>query len=371
MKLKIQQWLNNIMPSFFAHSSDDKKNIGNIQDSFPDLDDAVKPVEPVAPVNNTQDSFPDLDADQIRKCPNCGIKNKIPTGKPLYEAKCGKCKQSLNEVDKRGLPQTESARDLLKEHAERKARAAGKQTEIEARVAKEQAERKAKQEAEKQTVRERERMRQELFNRNKDLVEKFLQIAERKVSIIDDYGDENWGILPDEILTCLKKISQRENSYIDWKGYSKKGYLPDAYGWLRDKLKNIFIEYHKECQSKASTIGQLHNMSGVEFEVWVVKVLKENGFDDVRGTPASGDQGADIIAKKDGRIIIIQTKRNKGAVGNKAVQEVISALQYYSGDEGWVITNSTFTSSAKALAQKSNIKLIDGKALLQFKDYIN
>jgi hypothetical protein len=350
MKLKIQKWLNNIMPSLFAHSSDDKRNIGNAQNSLPDLDAAAKPVEPVAPVNNTQNSLPDLDADQIRKCPNCGIKNKIPTGKPLYEAKCGKCKQSLNEVDKRELPKTESARELLKGYAERKARVARKQTEIEVGVARE---------------------RQELFNRNKDLVEKFLQIAERKVSIIDDYGDENWGILPDEILTCLKKISQRENRYIDWKGYSKKGYLPDAYGWLRGKLNNIFIEYHKECQSKASTIGQLHNMSGVEFEVWVVKVLKETGFNDVRGTPASGDQGADIIAKKDGRIIIIQTKRNKGAVGNKAVQEVISAIQYYGGDEGWVITNSTFTSSAKALAQKSDIKLIDGKALSRIKDFIN
>jgi HJR/Mrr/RecB family endonuclease len=112
-------------------------------------------------------------------------------------------------------------------------------------------------------------------------------------------------------------------------------------------------------------------MSGPEFEAWVVKVLKENGFNDVRGTPATGDQGADIIANKDGKNIIIQTKRYKGTVGNKAVQEVISAVHYYGGDEGWVITNSTFTPSAKALAQKSKIKLIDGYALFQIKDFIN
>jgi len=29
----------------------------------------------------------------------------------------------------------------------------------------------------------------------------------------------------------------------------------------------------------------------------------------------------------------------------------------------WVITNSTFTASAKALAQKTGIRLIDGRAL--------
>ena len=52
-------------------------------------------------------------------------------------------------------------------------------------------------------------------------------------------------------------------------------------------------------------------------------------------------------------------------VGNKAVQQVLGALAYYGGDEGWVITNSFFTPSAKALAQKSNVKLVDGKKLEQ------
>jgi Restriction endonuclease len=69
--------------------------------------------------------------------------------------------------------------------------------------------------------------------------------------------------------------------------------------------------------------------------------------------PATGDQGADLIAKKNGRTIIIQAKCYQGTVGNKAVQEVISALAYYGGDEGWVVTNSFFTPSAKALAHPS------------------
>jgi restriction system protein len=64
-------------------------------------------------------------------------------------------------------------------------------------------------------------------------------------------------------------------------------------------------------------------------------------------------------------MILIQAKRYQGAVGNRAVQEVISAVAYYGGDEGWVITNSSFTPSAKALAQKSNVRLIDGRKLKQ------
>ena len=45
------------------------------------------------------------------------------------------------------------------------------------------------------------------------------------------------------------------------------------------------------------------------------------------------------------------------------MQEVVGAVSFYDADEGWVITNSTFTPDAKALAQKNNVTLIDGHAL--------
>lgn len=212
---------------------------------------------------------------------------------------------------------------------------------------------------------------EDLYKRNTNLITNFLQIAERKVSVIDDYGDENGDALHGEIEICLKKISHQENEQIDWQHYKKfNSGLPDEYERLKNKLKIAFLEYHKKAANREASINDVHKMSGVEFETWVVNILKENGFNNVRGTPAVGDQGADIIAERNGRNIIIQAKRHKGTVGNRAVQEVISAVQYYGGDEGWVITNSTFTPSAKALAQKSKIKLIDGKALSQIEDYI-
>lgn len=206
----------------------------------------------------------------------------------------------------------------------------------------------------------RSERRRDLYKRNYNLIVNFLQIAERKVSIIDDYGDENWGALSKEIDICLKKIYQlKDNS----------DFLDES-AWLKNKLNKSFLAYHKKVAKREASIKDIHKMSGVDFESWVVKILKENGFNNVRGTPAVGDQGADIIAERNGRNIVIQAKRYKGTVGNKAVQEVISAVQYYGSAEGWVITNSTFTTSAKALAQKSKIKLIDGKALSQIKNYI-
>src|ERR1700719_2724644 len=48
--------------------------------------------------------------------------------------------------------------------------------------------------------------------KHSDLVDKFLEIAERKVSVLDDYGDENWDCLSEEIDKCLVKFLKREPS---------------------------------------------------------------------------------------------------------------------------------------------------------------
>jgi restriction endonuclease Mrr len=131
---------------------------------------------------------------------------------------------------------------------------------------------------------------------------------------------------------------------------------------LYNMLEDRFKEYHLAKLNDPVAITDTAELSGVEFETYVARIFMKCGYQ-VSGTRATGDQGADLIAERDSRKIIIQAKRYDGAVGNKAVQEVIGALSFYGGDEGWVVTNSTFTQSAKALAQKANVKLIDGAQL--------
>jgi len=205
------------------------------------------------------------------------------------------------------------------------------------------------------SINDRERARRQLFSSNMDLVQKFLEIAERKICILDDYGDENWEAFPQEIETCISKIAKRNR-------LNPQERLPNEYHWLREQLDAAFREYHGKQKAKASNTVKVDGLSGVEFETWLAKFLTEKGFD-VRGTPATGDQGADLIAKKNGRTVVVQAKRYQGTVGNSTVQEVIGAIAYYGADEGWVVTNASFTPSAKALAQKTNVRLIDGHGL--------
>lgn len=204
-----------------------------------------------------------------------------------------------------------------------------------------------------------------LLTKYADLVNMFLDIAERKVSVLDEYGDERLYLLNGLVDECVAKIAGREGgSEIHIMAELKKGgiFLHKRHKELlriRKTLPAIFAKYHAEQKSKRKTIEELASLSGVDFETAVGRVLLEHGWH-VSATAATGDQGADIIASKGERRVIIQAKRYSGPVGNKAVQEVVGAILFYGGTEGCVVTNSTFTPAARALAQKNNIRLIDG-----------
>jgi hypothetical protein len=212
------------------------------------------------------------------------------------------------------------------------------------------------------------------LTKNSDLVDRFLEIAERKVSILDDYGDENWEALPVEVYKCLLKIAKR-NPLIDVSRIGVKslltpglkkllgGYNEPTARYMAASLESRFRAYHDARKKSPSAAHDIGALSGTDFETYLAKLLKQAGFESVVGTPASGDQGADLIARRSGKTIAIQAKGYRGSVGNGAVQEIVGAIRFYRADEGWVITNSTFTASARALAQANNIRLIDGSDL--------
>ena len=106
--------------------------------------------------------------------------------------------------------------------------------------------------------------------------------------------------------------------------------------------------------AKASALDQL---SGTEFEEFLAGLFRAQGYA-AELTAVTGDYGADLILSKDGRRIAVQTKRYVGSVGVQAVQEALSGRAYYQCDTAWVVTTGAFTINARALAEKSGVKLI-------------
>ena len=109
--------------------------------------------------------------------------------------------------------------------------------------------------------------------------------------------------------------------------------------------------------------------SPLEYEQKIANKLQELGFI-VRVTKASGDQGADIIAEKDGKSFAIQCKLYSSPVGNKAVQEAYAAATFYQKDKGVVVSNADFTKSARQLANTCEIILLNDYQLDHLLDYV-
>ena len=100
-------------------------------------------------------------------------------------------------------------------------------------------------------------------------------------------------------------------------------------------------------------------MDGLKFEEYCANILRSQGYKHVKVTKASGDQGVDVLAFRKRKKYAIQCKYYSEPVSNTAVQEVLAGKLYYKCDEAIVMTNSTFTQSAKELAEKTGVELWD------------
>ena len=113
----------------------------------------------------------------------------------------------------------------------------------------------------------------------------------------------------------------------------------------------------------------IDTMSGLEFEEYVAKILKNNGYK-IYLTKSSHDFGADIIVYNLGSKklkMVIQLKRYSEKIPISAVQEVFAAMFYYDADISVVLTNNYFSNASITLADKIGVELWDRGVLLALK----
>ncbi len=115
--------------------------------------------------------------------------------------------------------------------------------------------------------------------------------------------------------------------------------------------------------SRSTTMARIDAMDGHDFEKLTAALLRELGYDQVKVTPASGDQGVDVIAVKDGKKYAIQCKRYSQKLGNTPIQEVHAGKTIYGCNVAVVLTNNYFTDGGKAAARALGVELWDRDTL--------
>jgi len=106
-------------------------------------------------------------------------------------------------------------------------------------------------------------------------------------------------------------------------------------------------------------------MNPRDYEQHCALQLEKAGWS-TRLTAVTGDRGADVIAHRSGKILVVQCKLYSQPVANDAVQQVHAARDFQSADIAAVVSNQPFTKSARQLANVNGIHLLHHGQLCQF-----
>ena len=151
-------------------------------------------------------------------------------------------------------------------------------------------------------------------------------------------------------------------------GYMK---LLSDRGKVKQTLQGSHVTVSQEQMSlsKSDLLRQLQQMDEYEFEELVGDVWEAQGWD-TTVTSGSSDRGIDVIAEKDDLVrtkMLIQAKRYDAGnkVGSPEIQQYDSLRrQEHNVDAVVVVTTSSFSQQAQVMANKLNVKLIDGTSFV-------
>ena len=180
------------------------------------------------------------------------------------------------------------------------------------------------------------------------------------------------GLPCDEMRKKVTKIFENNGKEDAFKYVRMKGYELTKAKELVDSIEKELYDTKK--MYRIHSINDSFNIDGMEghaFEHWCADLLKKSGFANVEVTPASNDQGVDILATKEGVRYAIQCKNYSTPLGNTPVQEVNSGKIYYGCHVGVVMTNSTFTKGAVELAKATGVLLWDGNTIKKIFSNVN
>lgn len=180
------------------------------------------------------------------------------------------------------------------------------------------------------------------FNQIHDIVSKYIDVLRKRYKILcfkDEY----------DIVDESKFIKELE--------YFTKNRIPTCKH--HDPIHVALFLVKEDLEHCSGNFDEVNvsELSPIEFEHHCSGLLEKFGWK-AYVTKGSGDQGIDIVAEKNDVKVILQCKLYSSPVGNKAVQEAISGKVFADALYAVVVTNNSFTPSAKQLANTSGVKLI-------------
>jgi HJR/Mrr/RecB family endonuclease len=105
------------------------------------------------------------------------------------------------------------------------------------------------------------------------------------------------------------------------------------------------------------------SLSGDEFERELGTLYRQLGYR-VESTPSSGDQGVDLILRKNGKTTVVQCKSHQSPVGPAIVRELFGSLVAFRADNAILACTGGFTRGVKEFVRGKRIALVSASDLI-------
>ena len=103
---------------------------------------------------------------------------------------------------------------------------------------------------------------------------------------------------------------------------------------------------------------------GIEFEQELASLSRAMGYH-VESTPVSGDQGIDLVLKRNGKTTIVQCKAYKSPAGPAVARELFGSMIAYGADDAILACTGGFTKGVEEFVQGKPIRLISAPHLVR------
>ncbi len=102
------------------------------------------------------------------------------------------------------------------------------------------------------------------------------------------------------------------------------------------------------------------SLGGIEFEQELGNLYRAIGYH-VQSTPVSGDQGVDLILRKDGKTTVVQCKAQKRPASPAVIRDLYGSMHHFKGDNAILACTGGFSDNVIKFARDKPITLISAR----------
>jgi restriction system protein len=137
---------------------------------------------------------------------------------------------------------------------------------------------------------------------------------------------------------------------------------------LRDQVirgKERAEALRRQARRAELKLSQLGSLTPEGFEEFVAEMFEALGYE-VERVGGTGDEGADLLARKAGLVGVVQCKyHSRGVVGSPELQKFLGTIHHTGSHKGFFVTTRTFSLAAEKFVAEHPIELIDGPRLVE------